>query len=368
MAPPAPTRMRRGGALDALRFLAAAFIVIFHLGDDAPVPLRSIHAVFDRGYLATDFFLMLSGFVLASLYGEQILAGRISPGQFLLRRLARSYPAHVITLSMLAAMVLAAAALGRPVSHPERFALSALPAHLLMIHGWGFAPDSWNVPTWTISALMLCYAAFPWLWRGFSRIGGAGASIAAALAILLGGDLVARAVAGQPLFALSFPWGLLRAAPLFLAGLALARLVQVLPPGRWTGPAALAGAAMLALNVTFAGQDLVSLMAIALVIVGCGAMTAGPSWPGAAWGARVSFSLFFTHTPADALYNDAIRPLLLKLGGEEAWRWGVWWGGFAFALATAVAFQHLIDDPLQRWLRSWLRGSPVRRPALAQSG
>jgi peptidoglycan/LPS O-acetylase OafA/YrhL len=362
-------RIQRGGALDALRFFAAAFIVAFHLGDDAPAPLRALHPAFGRGYLATDFFLMLSGFVLASIYGEQVLAGRVSPGQFLLRRFARNYPAHITNLAALVAMVLAAGAIGHPLSNPERFQWSALPYHLLMAHGWGLAPDSWNVPTWTISALMLCYAGFPWLWAGFNRLAGAGAALAVTLAILLAGDLVARTVAGQPLFALPFPWGLLRAVPLFLTGLGLARLVQTLPSGRWSGPAALAGAGILAVNVAVGGPDLVSLLAIGTVIVGCGAMRDGPRWPGAAWGARLSFSLFFTHTPADALYNDAVRPLLLKLGGEGmAWRWEVWWGGLAFALAAALAYQHLIDEPLQKRLRPLLfRGSPARRPVLAPS-
>ena len=90
------TRLTRGGALDALRFLAAGFIVVFHAGFEAPTPLRILHGFFDRGYLATDFFLMLSGFVLASAYGPMILAGRLSLGQFLVRRLTRLYPAHLI--------------------------------------------------------------------------------------------------------------------------------------------------------------------------------------------------------------------------------------------------------------------------------
>ena len=55
----------RGGALDALRFFASLFVVLFHFGDEAPIPLADMHSVWARGYLATDFFLMLSGFVLA---------------------------------------------------------------------------------------------------------------------------------------------------------------------------------------------------------------------------------------------------------------------------------------------------------------
>ncbi len=61
--------LSRGGALDLLRFVAALFIVLYHVAERAPVSLFAIHPAFGRGYLATDFFLMLSGYVLAKTYG-----------------------------------------------------------------------------------------------------------------------------------------------------------------------------------------------------------------------------------------------------------------------------------------------------------
>lgn len=56
-ASPVPaSRPARGGALDALRFVASALVVVFHFGGEAPVALQSIHAFPGRGYLATGFF------------------------------------------------------------------------------------------------------------------------------------------------------------------------------------------------------------------------------------------------------------------------------------------------------------------------
>jgi len=178
-------RLARGGALDALRFLAAAFIVVFHFGDEAPTPLRALHVFFDRGYLATDFFLLLSGFVLAHAYGPSILSGRLGMAQFVLKRLARNYPAHVITLGGLVLMVLAALALGRPLSHPEQYDWSAIPAHLLLMHGWGLSNGTWNAPTWTVSALAACYVVFPFSWPLFQRIGRPQTCLLTALALLV---------------------------------------------------------------------------------------------------------------------------------------------------------------------------------------
>ena len=67
-----PIQARMGGAsLDVLRFLAALFILLFHYGSNAPRDLETIVPVFRQGWLATDFFLMLSGYVLSRAYGRQ---------------------------------------------------------------------------------------------------------------------------------------------------------------------------------------------------------------------------------------------------------------------------------------------------------
>ena len=68
----------RGGPLEALRFLAAAFIVLYHIGPEAPVHLADVSPIFARGWLATDFFLMLSGFILGRAYGRSLDEGRVS--------------------------------------------------------------------------------------------------------------------------------------------------------------------------------------------------------------------------------------------------------------------------------------------------
>ena len=72
---PAPTpNTSRGGALDALRFAAALLIMLYHFGSESPIKLYRLNEVFARGYLATDFFLMLSGYVLGRAYGPSLLA------------------------------------------------------------------------------------------------------------------------------------------------------------------------------------------------------------------------------------------------------------------------------------------------------
>ena len=362
-------RFTRGGALDALRFLAAAFIVVFHSGDEAPIHLRSLHEFFGRGYLATDFFLMLSGFVLASAYGPSILAGRLTTAQFLIKRLVRNYPAHLITLTCLVVMVAVSGAIGHRLTHPEQYAWAALPAHLLLVHGWGFAPDTWNAPTWSISALLACYAVFPRLWPVLQRLTKPHLCLALALIVLVGSDLLAHALLGLSVFSLPFRWALLRAFPLFIVGLLLARMTQAASLSLIAARvASLAGVAVFAANAAVSGPDIVSILAVVAVIVGCGSAPGGWRWPGAEWGAKISFSLFITHSVTAAIYTASIARLALGRRLDPAGEWLVWWGALAFALAVAAAFHHLVDEPIQRRLRDRLFSPrPALRPAPAPS-
>jgi peptidoglycan/LPS O-acetylase OafA/YrhL len=72
---------RRYETLDALRGIAALAVVGFH----------STASLFPRGYLAVDFFFILSGFVVALAY-EGLLQHRLSWGGFFLKRVIRLYP------------------------------------------------------------------------------------------------------------------------------------------------------------------------------------------------------------------------------------------------------------------------------------
>ena len=71
-------------ALDGLRGLAAIAVALFHW-------LLSF-----AGFLAVDFFLVLSGFILAHRYPYS--DSPVSSGRFVLSRLARLYPMHLFGL------------------------------------------------------------------------------------------------------------------------------------------------------------------------------------------------------------------------------------------------------------------------------
>lgn len=352
----------RGGAVDALRLLAAFFVLVFHYGDEAPVPLREFHRFLERGYLATDFFLLLSGFVLVKAYGASLTSGRVGYGEFMTKRLARVYPAHVITLLGLVLAVLVAGAVGHTLSHPEHFRWSDIPGNLLLLQSVGWGGDTWNIPSWTISGLMACYIFFPLLWRRVRRIDSPVVALVLACTVLLGANLLSVLLLGQEQFNLPFNHGLFRTIPLFVAGVALARFVET---AKLTGRAGLAiglgGCAAFALIGYFNGPDMWSVLATMAVIVGCGSATGGRRWFGAEWGAKISFTLFLIHTITGAVWFDVARPLLQRLNPGPAGEWLIWLGAVGFAVVAAAAFHELVDEPIQKRLGRWIkrRFSPV---------
>ena len=354
----------RGGFLDLLRFMASLFVVLFHYGDEAPRALQSLHEVWSRGYLATDFFLMLSGFVLARAYGRSLSEGRIKPLNFWLKRVARSYPTHLITLGLLILMVLAAQLVGKTPNHPEHFPMDGIVSQVLLLHVFGLGGGQWNIPAWTLSALLICYAAMPWLWQAISRLGGPLICLALASTLLLSGQMLSLPLLGVSLFELPYTHAMIRATPLFIVGLLLARTVET---GDWTPQSTrllmVSGAGLLALDVFTQGPDTLSLVAIGLLTLGCGAHQMSKPIPGAVWGAKVSFSLFMTHTLVGAVCFSALRPILEGLYPPLArgmLAWVFWFGVLAAALVTADLYNRLIDAPLQRWIRRrWFDTPPA---------
>lgn len=355
----------RGGALDALRFVAALFVVVFHFGDQAPVALSELHPFLGRGYLATDFFLMLSGFVLAKAYGPAVAARRISLGRFWSKRFVRCYPTHLITLALLAAMVGAGALLGFTSDNAGRFDWSGLPAQVFLLHAFGLGGGHWNIPSWTISTLLICYLFFPVLWRAMLTITRPASALSLGLLILTGSNLLSVALLGGEQFNLPFQWCFLRAAPLFLVGLTLARAVQTADLKASTARVVgFGGGAVLLLNAVLAGPDMINILAICAVMIGCGASPTTKALPFAAWGARVSFCLFMVHTITGAVWFDVVQPLATRLVPALAegpvLAWMMWIGALVAAVVGAALYDHFIDSPIQRVLNARLFG---RRPA-----
>lgn len=175
-------------ALTGARGIAAWFVVLYHIrpGLSATAPDAAM-AVLGKGYLAVDFFFMLSGFVLWLNYGGRLGTGGW-PGvrRFIGRRIARIWPLHAVILAGAVALALLLEATGR--RDPAQFPWRELPMHVLLVQNWGWTDAlTWNDPAWSISCEWAAYLLFPLLCAAAGRR-------RAGTPILLGG-IVALALA-----------------------------------------------------------------------------------------------------------------------------------------------------------------------------
>lgn len=156
--------------LDSLRGLAALTVVIHHFViseavkrsfvDRGPADIAFVH----NGGLVVDFFFVLSGIVIALSY-----AGPDKPSfslrDFVIRRVARIYPLHIVMLLVMLGLKLIKLALVAygGVSLPDAGTNNAYTffANVFLLHALGFTENlSWNGPSWSISAEFYTYLLF----------------------------------------------------------------------------------------------------------------------------------------------------------------------------------------------------------------
>lgn len=146
-------------ALTGARGIAAWTVVIFHIrASIAGLPASWIE-VPAKGYLAVDFFFLLSGFVIWLSWGDRLRHGSAATvALFLQRRIARIWPLHLFILAIAVALGLMLVATGRPSPAP----FAELPLHIFLLQNWGFTDElTWNVPAWSISCELAAYLLFP---------------------------------------------------------------------------------------------------------------------------------------------------------------------------------------------------------------
>lgn len=82
--------------LDGLRGVAAIIVVTFHLAE--PLGTSHLDILVNHGYLAVDFFFLLSGFVMGYAYDDRW--GKMTVGSFLKRRVERLQPMVILGMTL----------------------------------------------------------------------------------------------------------------------------------------------------------------------------------------------------------------------------------------------------------------------------
>ncbi len=150
--------------LTSLRGIAAIIVVLFHmegvvdrLGFD--LTLGPFGGVIENGYLFVDMFFILSGFVIAHVYGQKTFPDAKSYRRFLWNRLARIYPLHLFVTVVLVTTRLIP---NSPPVFNDTNTPASLVSEIFLLKSLGFHdPFTWNDVSWSVSAEGFAYLLAP---------------------------------------------------------------------------------------------------------------------------------------------------------------------------------------------------------------
>lgn len=337
-------------ALTGARGVAAWLVVLFHLrfmmtGVGGPTGPLSY------GYLAVDFFFVLSGFVIWMTYADRLRGqGLAGIPDFLKRRVARVWPLH---LFMLAAALVYALALGI-VNHPDwaQYPPRELPLHILLVQNWGLTEKlTWNVPAWSISCELAAYLLFPLLamavdWKRLPTAALIGAALAFAAAIYAVFAAMGATVLGQ--FILQI--GVLRCLGEFAIGTIMCALWLRWrdAPARPAIGAAAIGAALLAAYAAGVIPQIAALPAVFAALVLVLALTSGMRGN--------PFESAPVHYLGEISYATYLGHWMLWMGfkmvfiHDFAMSWPLFALFVAMVLGASALLYHFVERPAQRWI------------------
>jgi peptidoglycan/LPS O-acetylase OafA/YrhL len=162
--------------LDLARTIAALSVVLQHYQHFYFVAENSYQQGFERslqpfyrileplysfGSVAVQFFFVLSGFIFFLIYKDRIYSKKINFENFVILRISRLYPLHLLTLCIVALLQ------GFHIYFNNEFFIHKsndiknFILHLFLIQEWGFNTKwGFNAPAWSISVEILLYITF----------------------------------------------------------------------------------------------------------------------------------------------------------------------------------------------------------------
>ncbi len=165
--PDPPADRREIKALTSLRGIAAMAVVLQHFSATAQFDAEGwIPSLVPHGYMAVDFFFVLSGFIMSYTYlaGFETLGMR-AYGPFLWKRVARIFPLGIAITLILLFLGAIAGYWDRPWMFVNWHATTdglTKPVLINLLHLQGFFNKyNLNDPSWSISVELAAYLVFP---------------------------------------------------------------------------------------------------------------------------------------------------------------------------------------------------------------
>jgi peptidoglycan/LPS O-acetylase OafA/YrhL len=358
--------------LELLRFMAALGVLVWHyqhfmfVGHESAswnpirLPLHWLFAPFyTYGFQGVELFWCISGFIFTWKYGSVISRSGISFGRFAWLRFSRLYPLHFATL-----LVVTTLQYFYWTNHGQPFVYlyndtRHFVLNLLFANWWGFQlGESFNGPSWSISAEVLIYLVF------FAVAQSAGTGWRIDLFALAGFSVVAWAV--KILFGITL--GFTGAGTFFYLGaltMHLHRWIEALG-ARWRwrfvcGCAAVivVSALLVAAHVLKIAGATLPMFPAAILLVQLAIRPQGRrarAWLTAL--GNLTYASYMLHFPmqlaAMLIFAAAAVPVQSLIYAD--WFMLAYLGS---VLAAAAMVFRFVERPAQNWLRGMVRSRPA---------
>lgn len=352
--------------LDGLRGVAAVMVVIFHLFE-AFSEGNHLKQIINHGYLAVDFFFVLSGFVIGYAYDDRW--GKMTLKDFFKRRLIRLHPMIIVGMVIGAIGFYFSAS---PILFPQISSVPLWKLLLVMLVGFTLLPlpasmdiRGWaemhplNGPAWSLFFEYVANILYALFIRKFSnRVLSILAFLAACLTIHLAvtgpnGDVIG----GWSLDPIQLRIGMTRLLYPFLAGLLLSRIIK---PGSvknaflWCSLMVIAilsfprvgGSENLWMNGLYDSLSIIFLFPIIVYMGASGEVKGKYMEKVCRFLGDISYPIYIIHYPL--IYIFTAWAIDNKIPMLKAWPVALLLLGSSIAIAYA-SFK-LYDVPVRKWL------------------
>ncbi len=349
ISPPIPADIK---ALTSLRFVAAMAVVFFHFREHMGVNIDAYTQAMKTGHLAVDFFFMLSGFIMAHVYGAAVADKSFSFLKYMKKRFARIYPVHIVTLCLFVILGLLFKLLGLEPNISEKYDLAAIPSNLLMVHAWGFNDfNTFNTPSWSISAEWFAYLwFFPLALAMYALRKVPLAAYALSVAIFLGFYYITPDFTGKQITGLASDFGILRIIPEFILGMTSYAVCKSYGLGaRLAKVSAIICLLGLAVFSHFALHDFIYIALFSLILILC-TQSARYVQKGIlstdvfVFLGKISYSLYMTHALIYTVFFNGTE-MLFGADMDVAMKLGLWFIAVCGSIPLAIIFYFLIEEP-----------------------
>lgn len=350
--------------LDGLRGVAAVMVVIFHLFETHAT--SHLNQMMNHGYLAVDFFYVLSGFVIGYAYDDRW--GKMTLAGFFKRRLIRLHPMIVM------GMIIGAVAFYFQASQywPGIQNVPLWKTILVMLIGCTLIPlpvsmdiRGWQEmhpldgPAWSLFFEYVANILYALFVRKFSN------TLLAILVFISGCALIHFAVTGPngdviggwSLEPSQFRIGVTRMMFPFFAGLLLSRVVK---PGKinhafWICSLMVVivlsfprvgGAEHLWMNGLYDSLSIILIFPLIVYIGASGVITGKFAGKLSGFLGNISYPIYITHYPLIYTYTAWVADNKVPL--EKAWPVALL--TLFSSIALAYACLRLYDVPVRKWL------------------